>query len=114
MIEKHYVMKKNYFFKFFIKTLIIFSLFNTYLYSQSLDGFDSIELDIGQVDSFQSLVSNGTPLTISGFTGIVQVKVSSNDGVIRLPTTTGLSIPTNSTYSSSDWSNGSNELVLDT
>ena len=53
MIEKHYVMKINYFFKFFIKTLIIFGFFNTYLFSQSLDGFDSIELDIDQVDDFK-------------------------------------------------------------
>ena len=113
MLEKYYVMKINYFFKFFIKTLIIFGFFNTYLFSQSLDGFDSIELDIDQVDRFQTLNSNGIPLSISGFTGIVQVKVSSNDGVIRLPITTGLSIPTNSTYSSSDWSSGSNELAFE-
>ena len=106
-------MKINYFFKFFIKTLIIFGFFNTYLFSQSLDGFDYIELDIDQVDGFQTLNSNGTPLSISGFTGIVQVKVLSNDGVIRLPITTGLSIPTNSTYSSSDWTSGSNELAFE-
>ena len=32
---------------------------------------------------------------------------------MRLPITTGLSIPTNSTYSSSDWSSGSNELAFE-